>query len=288
MVINSGGEGYELQIHINNYAMILSGIVYVIWLLALLREHKKNIADHFSNDEKIKLNWLRYLIYGLGVIWMLVIAQNVQGVSYDNFIFGSGVALVLIIGYFGIRQGRIFNPAISQPSSYPPGNRLEDEFKSKPGDTENDITKSEETPIDGSANEATIAIKKKYANSGLTDIASQNLYQELKKLMEQEKVYTEPELTLAALAEKLNIYPNYLSQVINEKEGKSFYDYINTLRVEEFIRQVLLPENGKFTMMSLAADCGFNSKSSFNKNFKKVTGQSPSAYLSKRRQDPGS
>jgi len=42
---------------------------------------------------------------------------------------------------------------------------------------------------------------------------------------------------------------------------------------------LLIPENSKFTMMSLALDCGFNSKSSFNKNFKKVTGQSPSEYL---------
>ena len=100
--------------------------------------------------------------------------------------------------------------------------------------------------------------------------------------MQQEKFYTEPELTLAALAEKLNIHPNYLSQVINEKEGKSFYDYINTLRVEEFIRLILIPENSKFTMLSLASDCVFNSKSSFNKNFKKVTGQSPSEYLNKR------
>jgi AraC-like DNA-binding protein len=256
--------------------------------LALLREHKKNIANHFSNDEKIKLNWLRYLIYGLGIIWILVIAQNVQGVSYDNYIFGSGVVLVLIIGYFGIKQGRIYNPVISQPLSYPGGNRSEDELKNNPGDIENDLTIPEVTPIYGSEKEVTITVKKKYANSGLTDIASQNLYQNLKKLMEQEKMYTEPELTLAALAEKLSIYPNYLSQAINEKEGKSCYDYINTLRVEEFIRQVLLPENGKFTMMSLAADCGFNSKSSFNKNFKKVTGQSPSAYLSKNRQDPDS
>jgi AraC-like DNA-binding protein len=81
------------------------------------------------------------------------------------------------------------------------------------------------------------------------------------------------------LAKKIKIHPNYLSQVINEKQGKTFFEYINTLRVEEFKRLVALPESKQFTIMSLAYDCGFNSKSSFNKNFKKVTGQSPSEYL---------
>ena len=97
--------------------------------------------------------------------------------------------------------------------------------------------------------------------------------------METEKIYTESELSLSELANRLNTLPNYLSQVINDKEGKNFYDYINMLRIDEFKRLVSRPENRKYTLLSLSYDCGFNSKSSFNKNFKKVTGQSPSEYL---------
>lgn len=77
----------------------------------------------------------------------------------------------------------------------------------------------------------------------------------------------------------LNTHPNYLSQVINEKEGVSFYDYINGLRVDEFKRLVTMPENQKYTIISLACECGFNSKSAFNRIFKKYTNLSPSAYL---------
>ena len=108
---------------------------------------------------------------------------------------------------------------------------------------------------------------------------AENLHSRLKKLMESEKIYTESELSLYELANRLDTLPNYLSQVINDKEGKNFYDYINMLRIDEFKRLVSRPESRKYTLLSLSFDCGFNSKSSFNKNFKKVTGQSPSEYL---------
>lgn len=99
--------------------------------------------------------------------------------------------------------------------------------------------------------------------------------------MEQEKMFTIPELTLTDLAIKLNIHPNYLSQVINDLEGLNFFNYINTLRVEEFKKLVSKPESKKYTFLSLAYECGFNSKTTFNRFFKKVTGLSPSEYVNK-------
>lgn len=279
-VVNSGGKGYELQIGINDYAMLFSGVVYVIWLFILLRKHKKNIVNQFSYNEKIKLNWLRYLIYGLGIIWLIIIAQTLNEKSYDDYIFGAVVVIVVVIGYFGIKQGRIYNNTISQPLK----NNLEGIPKDEKPNTlnseeTNDLQTPAETPVYDDELKNNNLVKRKYAKSGLTVDSLQKLYDELKELMQKEKIYTEPELSLSFLAEKLGTHPNYLSQVINEKERKSFYDYVNSLRVEEFKRLVQIAENKKFTIMSLALDCGFNSKSSFNKNFKKVTGQSPSEYL---------
>jgi YesN/AraC family two-component response regulator len=86
---------------------------------------------------------------------------------------------------------------------------------------------------------------------------------------------------LAELAEALNVNRNNLSQVINTYEQKNFYDYINQKRVEEFKRVASLPENQKYTLLGLANDCGFNSKTSFNRNFKNATGLSPTEYLKK-------
>lgn len=81
------------------------------------------------------------------------------------------------------------------------------------------------------------------------------------------------------VSRELDVHPNTLSQVINRAEQKNFFDYINTLRVADFKEKAANPENQKYTLLSLAYDCGFNSKTSFNRNFKKITGKSPSEYL---------
>lgn len=66
--------------------------------------------------------------------------------------------------------------------------------------------------------------------------------------------------------------------MINTREGKSFYDYVNALRVSAFQELLLQPGSGQYTLLSLAFECGFNSKTSFNRNFKKITGMSPRDY----------
>lgn len=121
--------------------------------------------------------------------------------------------------------------------------------------------------------------KKKYSKSGLSKEKEEYFYTLLKKLILEEKIYTNPELSLNDLANELDIHPNYLSQIINNKEKKTFYDYINTYRVEEFKRRISIPENQQFTLITIAYDCGFNSKSTFNRYFKKITETTPSQYV---------
>jgi AraC-like DNA-binding protein len=107
----------------------------------------------------------------------------------------------------------------------------------------------------------------------------EKIHAELKDLMENEKLFLTPELTLSMVAERLGVHPNTLSEVINRVEQTSFFDYVNSMRVEEFKQLVAKPENQNFTLLSIAYECGFNSKTSFNRNFKNSTGKSPSAYL---------
>ena len=97
--------------------------------------------------------------------------------------------------------------------------------------------------------------------------------------MSEEELFKNNELLINDLAAKLDIHPNYLSQVINEKEGKNFYEFVNSYRLKEFKRLIALPEYKRFTLLSVAFECGFNSKSSFNRYFKKETGQTPSQYF---------
>lgn len=248
-VFQNEGKGYENLILILYSAVLISGIVYALLSLQKLSKHRKNISEAFSSTEKINLSWLQYLILGSSIIWIVVIFFN------DEYIFSVVVFYLIFIGYFGIKQVGIFtNQAFSE-------NRIPTISSSKINETE------------------TFSEKIKYEKSSLNTTELNSIHQNLIRLMATEKLYKNPDLTLAELSQKLNIHPNVLSQVINSVEGKNFYDYINSQRVAEFKKLILLPENQKFTLLSVAFECGFNSKTAFNRNFKKETGLSPSEYL---------
>lgn len=275
----NGGADYRLINFILVKLIQFSGLLYIIWSFILLNKHKKNIGQQFSYEERINLNWLRYLIYGLLVIWIIIIV-----LKKDSLIFAGGVVFVTLLGFLGIRQVGIFGKNQgSLPNDFKSNAKpvYEEQEKITEPAIETDVL-SEAVEADEPAftnDEDVVAPKKKYAKSGLNNEAAMEIHEKLVQTMETQKLFTEPELSLSMLAGKINVHPNYLSQVINEKEGKSFFDYINNLRVEEFKRLAALPDSSKYTMLSLAYDCGFNSKSSFNKNFRKVTGQSPSEYI---------
>lgn len=102
--------------------------------------------------------------------------------------------------------------------------------------------------------------------------------QKLKTLMNETKVFTNPDLKLSLLAEQVGLPPHQVSKLINEKFGKSFNDYVNEYRVNEFIRCVNDSNFQPLSIYGIALEVGFNSKSSFNTAFKKITGKTPSEY----------
>ena len=258
-IVTHQGVGYEAFILIKLYAIILSGIIYVTWTLVLLHRHQKKIRDNFSDIEKINLLWLQYLTYGVGIIWLTVIFGD------DVHTFIAIVLYVMVIGFFGIRQTSIFSHNMPLAAETVPHNlKAESEIENSP---------LPEPDVESNAE------KNKYQKSGLDEDELLLIHEKLTNLMQRERLYTNPELTLSDTAHYLNIHPNYLSQVINSVTKKNFYDYINSQRVEEFNRIVKESKNQKFTLLSLAFECGFNSKTSFNRNFRKVTGLSPSQYL---------
>lgn len=93
-----------------------------------------------------------------------------------------------------------------------------------------------------------------------------------------EKMYRNPELTLTDLANHLGTNPSLLSKIINRSFGKNFNDYVNQYRVLEVKENLANPNNAHLTIMSLAYDAGFNSKATFNRAFKKFTGDNPKRY----------
>lgn len=129
-----------------------------------------------------------------------------------------------------------------------------------------------------SSNEGIFALKKNKSIL-LSDPESNELLRALEEGMKEEKWYRNASLSLRELADKLYIHPNKLSWLINEKTGKNFNEYINGYRLQEFKKQALNPKNAHLTLLGLAYESGFNSKSVFNTFFKKETGLTPKSWL---------
>lgn len=247
-VFENGGQGFEWYGLVQMIFIPTLGLGYMIWSLILIFRHRSRIQEEFSNTDRKNLHWLQYLSIGTGLIWFLTVF------FFDDIIFLGAVGFVLFIGFFGINQVPIFsvvNGADSQEAE-----RKDKESKEEVGQS-----------------------VQRYAKSGLKEQEADRIFRELNDLMKREALFRKNALTLTDLASRLGTHPNYLSQVINAKEGKNFYQYINTLRVKEFISIAGRPESKNFTLLALALECGFNSKSTFNKYFKEHTGQTPSAYM---------
>lgn len=251
LVYQNDGKPFQIQKDIIFITTLISGVVYCMLSFYHLYVHKKKVKTVFSSTEKIDLQWLFYLTIGLLGIWAVSFFLS------DQFTFISVVVYVLFIGYFGIKQVGIFtNQNIMIPEYI-----------------------TIEKPIEDIEKNNTYSEKYKYENSLLSAEKICQIHTDLHQLIKSEKPFLTPGLTLTNLAKQLNVHPNTLSQVINSKEQKNFFDYINTLRVEEFKARVIKSENQKYTLLFLAHECGFNSKTSFNRNFKNITGQSPTEYL---------
>ena len=211
-------------------AFIISGISYPIYSYKLLQKHKQLIENNFSNTENINLNWLKSFIWGIVLIFLtvavVVISRDFIGISYSfnpDYIFYSMIVLaILSLGYFGIRHQNIF--------------------------VDNIVMVKE--------------IKGEYKKSGLKNEDATVKYNFLLKLMDEEKPYLEPKLTLNSLSKLLVTSPNHLSQIINQYDQKNFNDFINKYRIEEFIKRASGKNN--FSFLAHALDSGFNSKATFN------------------------
>jgi len=118
----------------------------------------------------------------------------------------------------------------------------------------------------------------RYAGSKLSNVKLKGIQNNLEQTMLEEKLYLKGDLNLQELADKLQVSRQYLTQVINEKMNCNFNDYINAFRVEEFKKRARLDTAKQYTILALALDSGFNSKTTFNTIFKKHTGLTPSQF----------
>ncbi|MGD1840142.1 MAG: helix-turn-helix domain-containing protein [Thermonemataceae bacterium] len=118
----------------------------------------------------------------------------------------------------------------------------------------------------------------KYARSSMDQSQSRVILQQLKRLLEEEKLYLESHLSLQAMAQRLALSPRQLSQVINEQEKKNFSEFVNHYRIEKAKELLVHPDYVKEKIATIAYDSGFGNVTSFNIAFKAATNLTPSQY----------
>ncbi|MEO0340725.1 MAG: helix-turn-helix domain-containing protein [Bacteroidota bacterium] len=121
----------------------------------------------------------------------------------------------------------------------------------------------------------------KYAQSKFTSADLDQLKLKLEQIMLEKKPYLNSKLLKSELAELMEINAPELSRLLNERIGMSFFEYINYHRIHEFIRLAKTSMLEQKTLLGLAQEAGFHSKSTFNKSFKQIMGCPPSEYLKK-------
>ncbi|QHT68253.1 AraC family transcriptional regulator [Rhodocytophaga rosea] len=232
-------------------------LAYSVITYRFLQTYTARIKENFSNIDKLNLDWLiavsklllLVIVCSVGM-YVLILFSKLSFLE-SNYINAFLVSLVIYaVGFLGVRQSRVF-AAAPLPVS---------------------------TAIPVSIEPAETKPATKYENSTLSQEKSSRYLQKLLHSMQQDKLYLDSELSLQTLADKLSIPPHYLSQVINEQLGQNFFDFVNTYRVEEVKSRLTDPKNQHLTILAIAFDAGFNSKSAFNLAFKSITGFTPSQF----------
>jgi len=253
-------------IYIVSLFIYLHFFSYMFLSLKTVNLHQEVAANKFSDRRRTELSWLRSTLVFLTGLMLLGAAGSFIGLtSFSNFYY---LALTILIAVFILFINRVLLRALRNPEVF---EALEEE-ESKSG---------EPKPVDLSPAVEENAGASKYAGSTLQETDKKKILDALLHHMNSKRPYLEPELSLEQLARQLSVKPRALSQVINEMTGQSFFDFINTYRIEEAKRLLSDKSDPKITVLEILYEVGFNSKSSFNTIFKRQTGLTPSEFKKK-------
>ena len=244
--------------------IVISFLAYTLRIVALLRAHAKGIPDYFSRDSiAINLKWLGWLTLGFFLAYAMVILGEFtfpgpggSRVPNTTILRDAGTLFFAVLfGFCAIKQPAIFKTGIRKVPE--PG---------LPGMEE--------------------LVAKKYEKSGLVKKEAATLLARLEERMLSAKPWLDPDLTIEDLALALGVQRHHLTQIINERLGKNFYRFVNEYRVGEVKRKIALGEAERLSILGVALDAGFNSKSAFNEAFKGIVGSTPSEYRKSVRASP--
>lgn len=235
---------FKLPVYVGfifRYVLISQIIVYWILSFRLMVIHSRNIRLMSSAIENIDLFWVKQLLLGTLILTATKIASSNYEISLIYpILYCAGI---YYIAFFSLKQGIIYPVTVVE---LPTIAAVLDKDKNKERLTQNQVNE---------------------------------LKSKVTSIIQERKLFLNPSLTLTDLSREVGIGIHELSYIINNGLNKNFYNLINEMRVEE-AKIILLSEKIKYSdMIGIAIEAGFNSKTTFNTTFKKLTGQTPTNYI---------
>lgn len=234
--------------------LVLSYLIYWIFSIKLLLAHHRKIPYQFSNYTS--KNSLRWLTFVLSLFLVLFLADLVNlfiirvleiEIGRISFLSLNLTIFTYIMIFFGINQNVIYKTT-----------RLEEDVLIFPENQDSQLLKS--------------------ARSSLSENKIDEINTEIMQYLISNKPYLNPDYSLQMMADDMKISRQKLSEVINFGQKKNFYKLINEFRVEEVKEKLNDPRFAHYTVLGIGLDCGFNSKTSFNRIFKEETGFTPTEF----------
>jgi len=285
-------DSYEFQLRLISHETGLRAVLLTTGLAALVANAGYWVACRravraYTGQYKASVSYtqnLRYLSTVLGiqavclVLWgfLFGVVLASRWVAFDVYTLAARTeALIWLVfsvlpyflGYVVLHQPEIFRlaPASEAPAVLP----------AMPAPTEAPDPESSPEPVP--------AAPRPPRALGTLDLPAAQAT--VSAYMQQHKPYLSPSLTIHELAVGLKMPPHVLSKVINEGFGQNFFDFVNAHRVEEFKQLMTGPQARQYTLLALALEVGFNSKTAFNRAFKKQTDQTPREYFGAIREE---
>jgi len=235
-------------------------LVYIVLSYYLVKSIRNAREQTYSFIEGSNLLWISYLIIGLLIIVVVDSLFSVYELIFPMIPWNIGTviafALIMLycfLGYNGMFQAHILLPQFLAEENPAPVSKTITEKKQE---KERSVKQ-----LDSFTDEEITALKIK-----------------LNELLINKKPYLNDTLSLSEMADDLAITDKKLSELLNQHLNTNFYNFINKYRVTEVKEKLAQGEYRKYTLLSIAYECGFQSKTSFNRVFKQKTGMSPSKY----------
>lgn len=245
------------QLEINEYlhwkilyacSLLLQGLYYTINAFFHLKKHEKDIELFNSNREEVDLRWIKQIILSLIIICIIIILFNLIYPQNQNLNIIANVPMLIIIFYItyqSMAQKEIFLVSKKELES------ILDDKKQDNNPSKNQLIAKEDL---------------------------ESYKEKLSLHMENEKPYLEGDLSLSILAKQIELSPHHLSFLLNEGFGKNFFQFVNSYRVNEAQKLLVSQSHQHLSIIGIAYEAGFNSKTAFNTVFKSYTGMTPTLY----------